>query len=264
MPLRLAPSVEEYSLRLMRNAGLTPGAFFAAQYRAGWSWRHHTIHFTGQPWTCYGPGSIRNWIAQRFPSGQVPRELPIFLLTNVAPKLIKRDPQWHWGDIRLIAHEPGVPVPIQILSEMRIASLANTLVLNPGSSFRDGINSLRQMDRKEAETRCRLSGGTKRKCAPKDKLFYMQHKDVIPGEHCGCESSDEDHADGARTLKRGGFARLCGYSNVTYDMCGFTGPRTARNRTACRFGRGVLARPTNDSGLGRSKREDLIYDNSSS
>ena len=31
-------------------------------------------------------------------------------------------------------------------------------------------------------------GGTKR-VRPQDKLFYMQHKDVIPGEHCGCESS---------------------------------------------------------------------------
>ena len=62
------------------------------------------------------------------------------------------------------------------------------------------------MDRKEAETKCRLLGGTKRKCATKDKL-YMQHKDVIPGEHCGCESSDEDRVDGARTLKRGGVTR---------------------------------------------------------
>ena len=60
----LAPSVEEYSLRLMRMpvSRLAPSLL---RYRAGWSWRHHTIHFTGQLDVLRSRVDTR-WIAQRF------------------------------------------------------------------------------------------------------------------------------------------------------------------------------------------------------
>ena len=103
------------------------------------------------------------------------------------------------------------------------------------SSFREGITSLRQADRAEAEAKCNRAGG--RNCRVRDRVFYMEQKHVLPGDHCGCESSDEERAPDATAAlikARGDVRYLCGNSSVALESCSWSGPRdprNARNRT---------------------------------
>ena len=240
MALRVSADVDAYARGLMKTLGLVPGGFVVAQYRAGWSWRSHTIYNSNAPWSCYGPGSIRAWLLRRFSAtlkgeSRLPADLPVLVLSNVAAKLLRGDAQWtSWANIRVVEHEPQIAIPIQILSEMRIAALGHTLLLNPASSFREGITSLRQADRAEAEAKCTLAGG--RNCRVRDRVYYMEQKYVLPGDHCGCDSSDEERAPGvalaAALIKaRGDVRYLCGNSTVALEACSWSGPRTAKNRT---------------------------------
>ena len=79
---------------------------------------------------------------------------PLFLLTN------ERN-----------LHDPSVPVPMQVLSEIRIVSLAHTVLLNSLSSFQDAVTQMR--------------GGQHR-------IHFVSRRDVIPGDTCGCKAADEN------------------------------------------------------------------------
>ena len=161
--LQLSDQVELYSRQLMGRLKLEPGKFIAAQYRTGWAWRVHTQKMSAE-WACYGQRTINRSIARlgdRYPSlyklSQTFRDTPgnvqVFLLTNARS-----------------LHEPTVPVPVQVLSEIRIVSLAHTVLLNPMSSFQDAVSQMR--------------GGTTR-------LFFVGKHDVVRGDTCGCSATDE-------------------------------------------------------------------------
>ena len=160
--LHLAPEVERYSRYLMSRLHLEPGQYVAAQYRTGWAWRVHTGKMN-QGWACYGMRTINASIAKlsmvdrlstRGRSGISLTQRPLFLLTN------ERN-----------LHDPSVPVPMQVLSEIRIVSLAHTVLLNSLSSFQDAVMQMR--------------GG-------RHRMHFVSKRDVIPGDFCGCKAADEN------------------------------------------------------------------------
>ena len=185
MNLTLAPSVEAYARSLMERLDLLPGRFVAAQFRTGWAWRVHTFK-NRFSWGCYGMNTLNTKLERLRDEAMAADVMPastaakfeatmpskLFLLTN------ERN-----------IHQKGVPVPIQVLSEMRIASLAHTLLLNPMSSFQDAIRQLR--------------GNARR-------VFYVERKDIIKNDLCGCTAADELPLRGHALLQR---EELC--SNAT-------------------------------------------------
>ena len=165
--LTLAPSVEAYARKLMTRLRLEPGRYVAAQYRTGWNWRVHTFR-KRKEWSCYGKATINASLervralypARTEASGKMPEAL--FLLTNEHN-----------------VHEPGVPVPIQVLAEMRVASLAHTVLLNPMSSFQDAIRQMRGHG---------------------ERIFFVSSRDVLPNDYCSCTAADEDPKWASRRL----------------------------------------------------------------
>ena len=170
LQLQLMPEVERYSRDLMARLKLVPGEFVAAQYRTGWAWRVHTRKLN-QPWACYGMRTINTSLlklsqaargsgtrASGYVGGAdgVPlTKRPMFLLTNAHG-----------------LHEASVPVPLQVLSEIRITSLAHTVLLNPMSSFQDAIVGMR--------------GG-------RHRLHFVKRVDAV--DTCGCIAADERELD---------------------------------------------------------------------
>ena len=155
MRLTLHDDVERYSRELMARLHLVPGEFVAAQYRTGWAWRVHTRKIN-QDWSCYGMATINATLARlsrREPIGGNLLAKPLFLLTNIRN-----------------LHAATVPVPIQVLSEIRITSLAHTVLLNPMSSFQEAVVQMR--------------GG-------RDRLHFVTKKDTVRNDHCGCSAADE-------------------------------------------------------------------------
>jgi hypothetical protein len=150
MKLQLTPAIEDYARALMARLQLEPGRFVAAQYRTGWSWRVHTQEHKME-WACYGPRTINATLANLKPPP--PAGMPLFLLTNAYS-----------------IHTPSVPVPVQVMSEMLVTSLAHTVMLNPLSSFQHAVLQLR-------------GSGV--------NVHFVSREDVIAGDTCECTAADE-------------------------------------------------------------------------
>lgn len=122
MPLRLSARVRSYTDELMGRLGLQPGRYVAAQYRMGVEWKTHVESpYVHSEWGCYGMGTINaslvKWQRRTPGLSEVPlAQMPRFLLTNRAPRL---------------PHAEDTPLPISVLSEIRIVALAHTALLNP-------------------------------------------------------------------------------------------------------------------------------------
>ena len=153
--MRLSPLVEAYTRALMARLQLEPGRFVAAQLRAGWAFRLDAFK-RRMEWACYGMATINSTLSKMRSMDYMPS--PLFLLTN-ARKL----------------HEAGIPVPIQILSEVRIASLAHTVLLNPMSSFQETVRQL----------------GTNI-----TRFAKVNRHDVVDVGGCGCTAADEESLGG--------------------------------------------------------------------
>ena len=127
-PLALSERVETYVAALMRRLKLRANRFVAIQYRMGVEWKKHVSSpYVGSPWACYGAATINRSLAKVVDAHA--RSLPIFYLTN---------------QVRL--HDDTVPVPVGVLAEARIASLAYLSLLNARSSFVPTVRRLRIAD----------------------------------------------------------------------------------------------------------------------
>jgi len=118
--------VESYTSALRARLHLRAGEFVAAQYRTGLEWRGSMVR-DGHAWGCYGMASVNNSLLRVL--GMDALRLPRFVMTNQP-----RSPP---------LHDPSVPVPLAVLSEIRLASQARLVMLNPFSSFQQTIERLR-------------------------------------------------------------------------------------------------------------------------
>jgi hypothetical protein len=191
-PLRLSSLVERYARRLLRRLGLVAGEYVAVQYRAGWRWRTHTAG-AHKGWACYGVRTLNRSVWRRqLVSNRSDR---IFVLTNANGAAGVDDVTLTRRQSPVVSasgrHELGVPVPLQILAELRVASLARAVLLNPLSSFHHAITSLR--------------GGKQ------EGVGFVTQDEAIQGDHCECSAIDEPRARGARAWEaRGELAKQCG------------------------------------------------------
>lgn len=147
--LTLHDDVERYTRELMARLNLVPGEFVAAQYRTGWAWKMHTRK-SQKTWACYGMSTINATLARL---NMDISARPLFLLTNARN-----------------LHAETVPVPVQVLSEIRITSLAHAVLLNPESSFREAVVQMR---------------------GNREQVYTVRRQDVLQGDNCGCSASDE-------------------------------------------------------------------------
>jgi hypothetical protein len=195
MRLRLAPAVEAYTRQLMARLQLVPGQFVAAQLRTGWAWRVHSFR-NRHEWSCYGMATINATLAKLRrashraaamrvhapPSLSTPLETPNGRTTKAPQAALVADADaaaaralpmpeklFLLTNERNI-HESGVPVPIQVMAEMRVTSLAHTVLLNPMSSFQDAVRQLR---------------------GSADRVFYVDKRNFVADDYCGCTAADE-------------------------------------------------------------------------
>ena len=133
--LGLAPAVEAYVAQLMARLGLVAGEYVAAQYRTGWAWRVHTrkMNLSGRATGCARSTRRSRSLPQADENNSSGLDGGGFKGTR--PALLAHNAR--------SLHEPSVPVPIQVLSEIRIVSLARYVPLNPMSSFQDAVTQMR-------------------------------------------------------------------------------------------------------------------------
>lgn len=167
LPLHLSFAVQAYGRSLMAQMGLAARNFVAVQYRTGWGWFAHTQKLNAG-WACYGMRSINTTLQKlsRKHVGAGLESMPRFVLTN------SRN-----------IHQPSVPVPMQVLSEIYIVSKAHTVLLNPMSSFKDAIVELRTRQAQH-------------------NVHFVYQADVVTGDVCQCSAADENEKGSAAAGER--------------------------------------------------------------
>ena len=167
----LSTAVETYAATLMERLQLTPGQFVAAQWRTGMEWRKE-VQRLGKPWACYGMSTVNATLKTLLAStgGGEALRMPRFLLTN-----------------QRTLHAPGTPVPIGILAELRVASLAHFVLLNPVSTFQSTLSVLR------AGASRSICGGKTRGCSLNAGVRFVQPGQVLKDDRCeACSSVDAE------------------------------------------------------------------------
>ena len=118
-------------------------------------------------------------------------------------------------------------MPMQVLSEINIVSLAHTVILNPMSSYSEAVVQMR---------------GSRR------NVFYVSRTNFVPGDTCGCNAADE--RDFGQLGSTGSFRkRLC--ANVTAFEEWILGVKQSERETIAK--RHAIAKPKARDG-GVSKR----------
>jgi hypothetical protein len=173
LQVQLSSSVEAYTGELMQRLQLRRGRFVAAQLRAGLFWQRHVeAPHVRAPWACYGMRTINRTLSRLLGQAEA-SSTPLFLLTNLA----ERRP--------VGLHPPTVSLPLSVLAETRVVSLAHVALLNPISSFKETVRALR--------------GG-----CPTCGVVTVAQEDVVQGDKCwscGKNTSSVFDEDDTRLLQ---------------------------------------------------------------